>query len=314
MGQRVMPGLLGTLASDFPPGSLLKSDILILGDCVNLHEFLDPSGNRPLAGLRVALTGTRATVAAGRRVLEPLGAEVSTFALIEIEVVPLLAEVLMNAADDLRLATQVVFCDAVAAKLFLQELPKAGLDLRVFREFAEVVALDRETAGVLTSALLRPKALDGLLGAAELLDHLDDDLAGKRVVLIGETGCHLEFAPTIRRRGGVTTELCVYECRTNDAELGLLRQGLASQRLGAVVLDHTEAVAALRDEWGARTARDLLTTAVAVPQDARTAAALRALSISTPLQPRDSTWASMAEALAAWCNRNPTADAADEEW
>ncbi len=141
--QRVLAGRLATIAADAEAAGVRAPAVAVFGEVAALREQLQWVEQRPLAGLKVAVTRARAQASGIAARLEQLGAAVVQAPVIRIEPLP-------GPAPDLARYDLVCLTSPNGVEALFARLAAAGLDARALAG-ARVAAIGPGTARALSA-------------------------------------------------------------------------------------------------------------------------------------------------------------------
>jgi uroporphyrinogen III methyltransferase/synthase len=142
--QRVVSGTLATIGRLLDAAEAASPAIMVVGDVVELREHLDWMEQRPLHGVRIAVTRARTQASELVERLADLGARVAEVPAIRVE---RLASTQLDATiDRLRDVQTVVFTSRNGVDVFFQRLAERNLDARVLGSVRHVAVVGSATA------------------------------------------------------------------------------------------------------------------------------------------------------------------------
>lgn len=250
---------IGEMEEDLARLNMPEPVILALGETIGMRETLDFFETRPLFGQRVAtLDAAQWTSLDTQRALEDSGAEVESIPVLKSRPLQGLDLVLRSLADDLRMATHLVFSDSIAARLFFETINTARLDVRIIPEACEILVMDEETRQTVREYAMQATYLEGGYSTTRLLDYLDYDMKHDRLITIGRTRPNKRLTREIRMRGGCVVEVPMYEVAPSLETMDTLRKYLESFAIDILICQSSLPLEAMHEKWGAKDFHRLL--------------------------------------------------------
>ena len=223
--QQTLIGTVGNLAERIAGAKLKPPALIIVGEVVALREDLNWFEKLPLFGRRIVLTRAEEQAGESAEQLRRLGADVVAAPTIEI-VEPSSWAPIDAAIAKLETYDWLIFTSRNGVERFLARLDASERDLRAIK--GKIAAIGPATAEALSQARLKVDCLPQEFVAESLLDALDAELNGKKI-LIARAEVAREVLPEELRRRGATVDVApVYRTVVPDA--ATLRKALAEKR------------------------------------------------------------------------------------
>ena len=232
--QRTVTAKLSTIAAQVADAGLSSPALVVVGDVVGLRDTLNWFESRPLYGQRVLVTRTRQQASELSRALSEAGAEAIELPTIAIkeryDETQLTAAV--SALKD-GLYSWLIFTSTNAVDIFFDVLEKKCLDARSVR--ASVAAIGPATAQALKRHGITVDVSPERYTAEGLLDALDADMSGQRVLVPCAEGARAVLADELKERGADVDEVTVYVAEPpSEDESPELAEGLRRLRGGEI--------------------------------------------------------------------------------
>ncbi len=211
--QQTIVGTISDLPERVAEAELKPPALVIVGEVVSLREELDWFERLPLFGQRVVLTRAEEQSVESAEQLRRLGADVIVAPTIEIQE-PSSWGPIDAAIDVLETYDWLIFTSRNGVDRFLNRLDRSPRDLRAIR--GRLAAIGSATAEALAEARLKVDCVPTEFVAESLLEALDDDLTGKKI-LIARAEFAREFLPEeLRSRGAQVDVAPVYRTVVPD--------------------------------------------------------------------------------------------------
>lgn len=207
--QRTLCMSLGALAHELTVVGMHGGCVLIVGDGVNLREYINWFEERPLSGFRIALTDFADRAAEQARALEEKGAVTHSTPLLLAAVLPDAIEALKNAVARLATYDMIIFSSPIPVKVFVEALRELGRDPRALSG-PRLVAISTLTAfelarhGIHADMLIEESSTQGLV------ESLGID-PGDRILLPRAAQARDLLPLEIQQRGALAEMIPVYE-------------------------------------------------------------------------------------------------------
>jgi uroporphyrinogen III methyltransferase/synthase len=245
--------LLRTLQAAKTPAELVPGVPLA---ALTVAEVREARSRRPLQGRRIVVTRPREQAGEMVAWLSEAGAEAVLFPTILIE--PVRDMVPMDhAMDHLGEHAWVIFTSANGVRCFMDRLAERGLDLRAFAG-ARVAAIGSATGDALARRGLRVDLIPQRYQAEGLLEALDEDLTGQRILIPRAREARDILPETLRRRGAQVEVLVVYQAVPQDQETASLRLQMTDGHIHAVTFTSSSTVTRFVELFRAGEAATLL--------------------------------------------------------
>ena len=223
--QQTLIGTVASLAERIAEVQLKPPALIIVGEVVALREDLNWFENLPLFGQRIILTRAEEQAADSAEQLRRLGADVAVAPTIEFDEPSSWAQI-DAAIAELETYDWLIFTSRNGVERFLARLDASERDLRAVK--GRIAAIGPATAETLATARLKADCLPKEFVAESLLEALDADLTGRKI-LIPRAEVAREVLPEgLRERGAVVDVAPVY--RTVVPSSPVLREALAAKR------------------------------------------------------------------------------------
>jgi uroporphyrinogen III methyltransferase/synthase len=200
--QRVAEGTLETIAATASSAGLKAPAVAVFGQVSALRRHLRWFENRPLAGIRVAVTRSRAQSSELAARLRALGASVVEAPAIRIVPLP-------GSAPRLDRYELICLTSANGVRVLFERLREGGLDARALAG-ARVAAIGPGTAAALERRGIRPDVVPERFLAEGLIDALTN-VSVKRALLARAAGGRDVLPQALRQRGIEVDDLALYE-------------------------------------------------------------------------------------------------------
>lgn len=257
---------------------------LVVGDVVALREHLAHSAERPLRGLRVAVTQAEDNEEDLETKLRLEGARPVFMPMLQHSPLTAVEEVLSALRDDLARGDILIVDSARSARLLSDSLERAWLDWRVLSPDALVIGVGSAASRALERRGLRTETIErATLGPEAILALIERDCHGLHVLLAGVEGSLRIVGEELLARGASVLEIPLAETQKILANVLALKNALARKQLDAVLFTSPEDVRVCLEAWGNETMRALLDGVLTLAWDPATAAALKSSSIRTDI-------------------------------
>ena len=232
--QRTVTGDLANIASKIEEAGIGSPAIIVVGDVVGQRETLRWFDTKPLFGQRVLVTRTRQQASELSSMLAEAGAE--SIELPTIVIKPCYDEAELSvAADAVESGTYnwLVFTSTNAVDIFFEFLETKGRDARSVR--ASVAAIGPATAHALRRRGIAVDVTPERYTADGLLDALDKDMSGQRILVPCAAGARAVLADELRARNANVDELTLYVAELpTESESPEMAEGLRQLRAGEI--------------------------------------------------------------------------------
>jgi len=249
---------------------------LVVGDVVALREHLAHSAERPLRGLRVAVTQGEDLEEDLETKLRLEGARPVFLPLLQHSPLTAVEEVLAALRDDLARGDVLIVDSARSARLLTDSLERAWMDWRVLSPNALVIGVGSAASRALERRGLRTEMIErATLRPDAILALIERDCNGLHVLLAGVEGSLRDVAEELIARGASALEIPLAETQKVLANVLALKNALARKQLDAVLFTSPDEVRVCVEAWGAEPTRTLLDGVLTIAWDPATAVALR---------------------------------------
>lgn len=303
--QQSVVGELATIADAAADAHLSPPSLIVIGDCVRQRAAIHWFEDRPLFGLRIAIT--RPSAQAGdaiQRCLE-LGAEPVLMPLIEIEPPEDWSDV-DRALARLPEFDWLVFTSVNGVEAMLQRLWDTGHDARRIASL-KIAAIGDATAAALADWKLRADVVPDSFRAEELAAALIPHVAGRRVLWARANRGRDVLPRVLTEAGAQVEEVVVYRNLDCDALPEVAGQALAQGEIDWIGLSSPSIARNLArilpDAARGQIGRQVRLCAISpVTAEAAAAAGLPVHAVAT-----EYTWRGIFDAITAASPRPPTA-------
>lgn len=207
--QRTLCMSLGALVHELNVVGVHGGCVLVIGDGVNLREYINWFEERPFSGLRIALTDFADRAAEQARALEEKGAITFSTPLMLAAVLPDAIEALKNAVSRLSTYDMIVFSSPIPVKVFVEALRELGKDPRTLSG-PRFVAISTLTAFELARNGIHADMLIEESSTQWLVETLGVD-PGDRILLPRAAQARDLLPLEIQQRGALAEMIPVYE-------------------------------------------------------------------------------------------------------
>lgn len=201
--------------------------IIVVGEVVRLRDLLAWFEEKPLFGRRIVVTRAREQQSDFAELLEEYGAEVIECPTIAIHP-PEEWKALDHSLEHLGSYQWVIFTSANGVRNFVGRLRDRGGDLRALHGI-RVATIGPATAAALAEAGIRADVVPDEYRAEAILEAMDDDLHGTRVLIPRAAEAREALPAGLRARGAHVDVVAVYRtvqvADQSETVLGLLRAG-----------------------------------------------------------------------------------------
>ena len=223
--QQTLIGTVANLAERIAAVKLKPPALIIVGEVVALREDLNWFEKLPLFGQRIVLTRAEEQAGESAERLRRLGADVVAAPTIEISEPSSWAPI-DAAIKKLEAYDWLIFTSRNGVEKFLARLDAGERDLRAVK--GRIAAIGPATAEALANAHLKTDCLPEEFIAESLLEALDRDLTGKKVLIARAEAAREVLPEELRRRGASVDVAPVY--RTVVPDSSALREAIAAKR------------------------------------------------------------------------------------
>jgi len=307
-GQRTQTGTIEALAAAGSPIAHEGPGILVVGEVVNLRQYLRWFDERPLFGKKIVVTRSREQARELVDLLEDLGAEAIEAATFKTAP-PEDPEAVDRAAASIDGYDWVIFESASAVERLMDALARGPRDIRAFGRVA-ICAIGPSTADRLGIHGLKPDVTMPELRVEVVGEALEarGPVDGQRVLIVRPDHLHDHLAKDLVRRGAAITDLVVYRSvpETSESEdmQNVYRQ-LLDGSIDAVTFASATAVGQFASAIGRDAFADLLQKTVVAAIGPVTAAAAAELGITAQVVPETYTVEGLVKALVEYFALSP---------
>lgn len=250
--QQTIVGTISDLPKRVAAADLKPPALVIVGEVVSLREELDWFERLPLFGQRVVLTRAEEQSAESAEQLRRLGADVIVAPTIEIHE-PSSWGPIDAAIDALETYDWLIFTSRNGVDRFLNRLDRSPRDLRAIR--GRLAAIGSATAEALAGARLKVDCVPTEFVAESLLEALDDDLTGKKVLIARAEVAREVLPEELRSRGAQVDVAPAY--RTVVPDGSHLREVLAAKSPDWITFTSSSTVRHFVEMVGVEVLRDI---------------------------------------------------------
>jgi uroporphyrinogen III methyltransferase/synthase len=293
--QRTIRGTLGDIARRGVEAGIEPPAVVLVGEVADLRDQLNWFEQRPLFGLRVAVTHTSARSGTLESRLADLGAVVFEFPTIEIAPVPPPVIPL-----DLQQFDWVVITSANALEMLFELLSAQGRDARALAGLRLCATAAPTVTAAIRKFHLQPDVVSEAFGADAITAALATagKLAGCRVLIPRADIARGGIATTLREAGAEVEEVIAYETRPpQEADARVQRMMEFDPEL--VVFTNSQAARNFVRVIGANLP-GLSTGRAYASLGPVTTAAAEAAGLSIDIEPRTPDLPHLIEAICAW--------------
>lgn len=223
--QQTLIGTVADLAERIAGAKLKPPALIIVGEVVALRDDLNWFEKLPLFGRRIVLTRADEQAGESAEQLRRLGADVVAAPTIEIREPSSWAPA-DEAIAKLETYDWLIFTSRNGVERFLARLNASERDLRAVK--GRIAAIGPATAEALAAARLKTDCVPEEFVAESLLEALDADLTGQKI-LIARAEVAREILPEgLRQRGASVDVAPVYRTAVPDG--AALREALAARK------------------------------------------------------------------------------------
>jgi uroporphyrinogen III methyltransferase/synthase len=237
--QETLVGDLSTIATQARESGFAAPAVIVVGEVVLLRDRLRWFDNRPLSGKRVLVTRTREQASQLSALLRDHGAEAVECPTIEIQPVEDFSEMDV-ALSRLSEYDWVIFTSVHGVRSVLSRLNDLGRSADALAE-CRLAAIGPATARELEGAGLRVSYQPEEYVAEAIVDGLDG-VAGRCILLPRADIARESLAIGLREKGAVVDEVDAYRTVSASAEVGPVRQMLATGQINAVTFTSSSTV------------------------------------------------------------------------
>jgi uroporphyrinogen III methyltransferase/synthase len=223
--QQTLVGTVANLAERIAAIKLKPPALIIVGEVVALREDLNWFEKLPLFGQRIVLTRAEEQAGESAERLRRLGADVVAAPTIEISE-PSSWGPIDAAIAKLETYDWLIFTSRNGVEKFLARLDAGERDLRAVK--GRIAAIGPATAEALAKAHLKTDCLPEEFIAESLLEALEGDLTGKKMLIARAEVAREVLPEELRRRGASVDVAPVY--RTVVPDSSALREAIAAKR------------------------------------------------------------------------------------
>lgn len=249
--QQTLTGTLGNIADHAATAGFGSPAVIVVGEVVNLRPILKWFETKPLFGVRVLVTRSRAQASALSERIEELGGEAWEFPVIRIAP-PADPAPLAAAARAAYSYHWIVFTSANGVAAFFAALDEAGHDARSLAG-AKLVAIGPQTAEELARHGLRADYVPGEYRAEAILAGLAGPTLigpGSRVLLARADIARDVLPAGLRRTGAHVDDVVAYRTEVDGSGRDRTLQMLEEGRIQVVTFTSSSTVRNFMDVLG----------------------------------------------------------------
>ncbi len=250
---------LGKLEADFEQSSFPPPIVLIIGDVVNLSQFLNLEKQKMLLGLDISFICTDDISPHWRYTAEDAGATVQQYIIANNRLFPEIEEEILALNGRFNRTTLALVYSEVAVNLLRANLEaQSNLPLKEYFADSRIIAVGSATAHALEKAGLRPIVVQAMTKQDQLIDLIVSPGNIKEVIIFGGADSQSQVQQKLTEAGIKAEELLLYYPAANDSTLRELYTNLESGRIHLLFFDSPDSVKTLSDTWGNETLKKAL--------------------------------------------------------
>jgi uroporphyrinogen III methyltransferase/synthase len=290
--QRVIMGILATIADRAREASVAAPAITIVGDVVGLRDEIEWFDRRPLAGARIVVTRARAQASSLSARLRELGADVIEMPAIRVE--PLDPGPLDRALAVAPGYDWMIFTSQNAVEIVWGAMRARGLDARTLGG-VRIAAIGRATADALLDHGMAADVVPQRFVAESLVEALETrgDVSGRRVLLPRAADARDVLPDGLRALGAEVDVVPIYRTMMDGEGAARVAARLTAGDVDLVTLTSSSTARYFVDAVGADAARAAPVASIGPV----TSAAARALGLRVAVEAEESTIAGLIAAL-----------------
>lgn len=250
--QQTLVGTIADLAERIAAVKLKPPALIIVGEVVALREDLNWFEKLPLFGQRIIVTRAEEQAGESAEQLRRLGADVVAAPTIALRDPSSWAPI-DAAIAKLETYDWLIFTSRNGVERFLARLDASDRDLRAVK--GRIAAIGPATAEALASARLKSDCLPKEFVAESLLEALDRDLTGQRILIARAESAREVLPEELRKRGAVVDVAPAY--RTVPADSSALRRAIADKRPDWITFTSSSTVRHFVEMAGEEALRDV---------------------------------------------------------
>lgn len=302
--QRTVTGTLQTLPDAAAEAGIGAPSVIVVGAVAAMREELAWFENRPLFGLRVALTHAEQRKGPLEQQLAALGADVFSFPTLEVAP-EATTDALKNPGD----YSWIVLTSANAAEMLFSALDAAGSDARTLAG-VRLCAVGASTLDALAARFLRPDVVPENYTSEAIVQSMAQcaSLTGATVLLPRADIARASLAAVLTAAGAIVTEAVAYHTRL-PVESRSRVDALLNFQPQLLVFTNASAVRNLCDVLGGEALRSLQATSATASIGPVTSRALEAAGFSVAVEPVRHDVAHLTEVICSWwrdCGKQST--------
>lgn len=293
--QRTVTGTLRTLPDLAAEAGVGAPSVIVVGAVAALRHELAWFENRPLFGLRVALTHAEQRKGPLEQQLTALGADVFSFPTVEVA-----PEAPTEALKKPGEYSWIVLTSANAAEMLFSALDAAGTDARALAG-ARLCAVGASTLEALAARFLRPEVLPENYTSEAIMQAMAEltSLSGATVLLPRADIARAGLAEVLEAAGATVTEVVAYHTRL-PIESRTRVEALLKFQPQLLVFTNASAVRNLRAVLDGEAIRGLQASCAAASIGPVTSRALEASGFSVAVEPALHDVAHLTEVICSW--------------
>ncbi|MGE5398654.1 MAG: uroporphyrinogen-III C-methyltransferase [Chitinophagales bacterium] len=212
--QAVLTGNISDIVERVKEVNFQPPAVIVIGVVVNLREELRWFDNRPLFGMRIVVTRSRAQSSRLIRELETLGAQVLEFPTIALK--PIDDPNIKDNLNQLSSYSWLIFTSVNGVNEFLRQVWEKGYDIRDLKG-PRICAIGPATAAALAEKGIRVDVVPPEYRAEAVVEALTGRLSSGDKVLIPRAKNAREVLPVrLEKLGARVDELIIYEATTEN--------------------------------------------------------------------------------------------------
>lgn len=250
--QQTLVGTVADLADRIAEARLKPPALIIVGEVVALREELNWFEKLPLFGQRIIVTRAEEQAGESAEQLRRLGADVVSAPTIEIGE-PRSWAPIDAAIAKLETYDWLIFTSRNGVERFLARLDASDRDLRAIK--GRIAAIGPATAEALANARLKADCLPKEFVAESLLEALDSDLRGQKMLIARAEVAREVLPEELRKRGAHVDVAPVYRTAAPDASA--LRRAIADKKPDWITFTSSSTVRHFVEMAGAEALRNV---------------------------------------------------------
>lgn len=226
--QMTVTGILATIGKKAKDANLTPPGVIVVGEVVNLREYLNWFESRPLFGKRIVITRPEEQAAGFIEAISELGAQCALFPTIKI-IPPESWEELNRAIEDLSVYDWILFTSVNGVKYFFERLQEAKKDARYLKGI-KIGVIGPKTEAALLERGISPDLIPDTYWTEGMVEKLEgSSLSGKKFLLPRPKLARDYLSKKLNSLGAIVDEVEAYQTvqpeYSQDKLLGLFKGG-----------------------------------------------------------------------------------------